>query len=197
METRIKDLRIVEEAKRPLSMNPKKFALWLFMMSVVMLFGAWTSAYLVKRADAGWAEIILPDQFWTNSVIVVLSSVTMIWASLAARRDNLNAVKLAVSITTLLGIAFLVGQYLAYEEMVELKQHFTGSNVSHSFLWVLPAVHGLHIVSGLVFLLIVLVGAFRFTIHSRNLNQLEMCATYWHFLGILWLYLFVFLLLNP
>jgi cytochrome c oxidase subunit III len=197
METRIKDLRIVEEAKKPLSMNPKKFALWLFMMSVVMLFGAWTSAYLVKRADAGWAEIILPDQFWTNSVIVALSSVTMIWATLAARRDNLNAVKQALSITTLLGIAFLVGQYLAYEEMVALKQHFTGSNVSHSFLWVLPAVHGLHIVSGLVFLLIVLVGVFRFTIHSRNMNQLEMCATYWHFLGILWLYLFVFLLLNP
>ena len=71
MNGELKDLRIVEEARKPFSMNPKKFALWLFMMSVIMLFGAWTSAYLVKRGDAGWAEIILPDQFWINSVIVM------------------------------------------------------------------------------------------------------------------------------
>jgi cytochrome c oxidase subunit III len=197
MATEIKELKIVEEAKKPLSMNPKKFALWLFMMSVVMLFGAWTSAYLVKRADAGWAEIILPDLFWTTSAIVVLSSVTMVWAYRAAKHDNLESVKLALSLTTLLGIAFLVGQYFAFQEMVALKQHFTGSNVSHSFLWVLPAVHGLHIVSGLVFLGIVLTSAFRYKVHSKNLDQLEMCATYWHFLGGLWLYLFVFLILNP
>jgi cytochrome c oxidase subunit 3 len=197
MEAEIKDLRIVEEAKKQLSMNPKKFALWLFMMSVIMLFGAWTSAYLVKRADAGWAEIVLPGQFLTNTIIAGLSSITMIWAYRAAKADNLKGVKIALALTMLLGIAFLAGQYLAYEEMIVLKQHFTGSNVSHSFLWILPAVHGLHIVSGLIFLLLVLVAAFRFKVHSKSIIQLEMCATYWHFLGGLWLYLFVFLSLNP
>ncbi len=197
MATEIKELKIVEEAKPQLSMNPKKFALWLFMMSVVMLFGAWTSAYLVKRADAGWAEIILPDLFKSTSVLVVLSSVTMVWAYRAAKRDNLERVKLALSLTVVLGIAFLVGQYYAFQEMIVLKQHFTGSNVSHSFLWVLPAVHGLHIVSGLVFLGIVLTSAFNYKVHAKSLDQLEMCATYWHFLGGLWLYLFVFLILNP
>jgi cytochrome c oxidase subunit III len=197
MDAELKDLRIVEEAKKPLAMNPKKFALWLFMMSVIMLFGAWTSAYLVKRADAGWAEIILPDMFWINSGIVVLSSITMIWAYLSAKRDKVDMLKLALSLTTLFGIAFLVGQYFAYLEMVELKQHLTGSNVSHSFLWILPAVHGVHIVSGLIFLVIVVVAAFRMKVHSKNLERMEMCATYWHFLGGLWLYLFVFLILNP
>lgn len=193
----MKDLKIIEEAKKPLSMNPKKFALWLFMMSVIMLFGAWTSAYLVKRADAGWAEIILPDQFWVNSGIVVLSSVTMIWAYMEAKRDNLERLKIALSLTTVLGIAFLIGQYFAYQEIIALKQYFTGSNVSHSFLWVLPVVHGFHIVSGLIFLAIVLINVFKYKVHSKSMNQLEMCATYWHFLGGLWLYLFVFLLLNP
>jgi cytochrome c oxidase subunit 3 len=197
MNVELKDLRIVEEAKRPLSMNPKKFALWLFMMSVIMLFGAWTSAYLVKRADAGWAEIVLPDIFWINTGIVLLSSVTMIVAYFAAKRDKIKWLKFSLAATMILGISFLVGQYYAYVEMVSLKEHFTGSNVSHSFLWILPAVHGLHIVSGLIFLVVVLIGAFRFRIHSKNMNQLEMCATYWHFLGGLWLYLFVFLLLNP
>ncbi|MDH4057839.1 MAG: cytochrome c oxidase subunit 3 [Cyclobacteriaceae bacterium] len=197
MNGELKDLRIVEEARKPFSMNPKKFALWLFMMSVIMLFGAWTSAYLVKRGDAGWAEIILPDQFWINSVIVMLSSITMIWATVSARHNKVGALKLALSLTLLLGIAFLVGQYFAYIEMIALKQHFSGSNVSHSFLWVLPAVHGVHIVSGLIFLLIVGVGVFNYKVHSKSMSQLEMCATYWHFLGGLWLYLFVFLLLNP
>lgn len=197
MDAEIKDLRIVEEAKKQLSMNPKKFALWLFMMSVIMLFGAWTSAYLVKRADAGWAEIVLPDQFLINTIIAALSSFTMIWAYRAAKADNLKAVKIALSLTMLLGVSFLAGQYLAYQEMIELKQHFTGSNVSHSFLWILPAVHGLHIVSGLIFLMVVLVSAYRFKVHSKSILQLEMCATYWHFLGGLWLYLFVFLSLNP
>ncbi|MBX2963636.1 MAG: cytochrome c oxidase subunit 3 [Cyclobacteriaceae bacterium] len=197
MSVDIKEFKIIEEAKKPLSMNPKKFALWLFMMSVVMLFGAWTSAYLVKRADTGWAEIILPAQFWTNSVLVVLSSVTMIWAYLAAKRDNIQQLKIALAATMFLGISFLVGQYMAYGEMVALKQHLTGSNVSHSFLWILPAVHGLHIVSGLVFLAIVFINTFMFKVHSKSLIQLEMCATYWHFLGGLWLYLFIFLLLNP
>lgn len=197
MDAEIKDLRIVEEAKKQLSMNPKKFALWLFMMSVIMLFGAWTSAYLVKRADAGWAEIVLPSQFLTNTIIAAISSITMIWAYRAAKADNLKTVKIALSLTMFLGVAFLAGQYLAYQEMIVLKQHFTGSNVSHSFLWILPAVHGLHIVSGLIFLLIVLVSAYRFKVHSKSILQLEMCATYWHFLGGLWLYLFVFLSLNP
>ncbi|MBX2945233.1 MAG: cytochrome c oxidase subunit 3 [Cyclobacteriaceae bacterium] len=197
MSAEIKELKIVEEAKKPLSMNPKKFALWLFMMSVIMLFGAWTSAYLVKRADAGWAEIILPSQFWVNSVIVVLSSITMIWAYFAAKRDNIDQLKIALLLTAILGSAFLAGQYLAYGEMVALKQHLTGSNVSHSFLWILPGVHGLHIVSGLVFIVIVLVNTYKFKVHSKGLDQLEMCATYWHFLGGLWLYLFIFLILNP
>lgn len=193
----LKDLRIVEEAKKPLSMNPKKFALWLFIMSVIMLFGAWTSAYLVKRADAGWAEIVLPDQFWINSGIVLLSSLFMVWAYRLARHDKMELLKVAISMVMILGIAFLVGQYYAYLEMIELKEHFSGSNVSHSFLWVLPAVHGIHIVSGLIFLLIVLINIFKYKIHSKRLNQLEMCATYWHFLGGLWLYLFIFLILNP
>jgi cytochrome c oxidase subunit III len=190
------DIRIVEEAKKPLAMNPKKFALWLFIASVIMLFGAWTSAYIVKRADAGWAEIVLPWHFWVNTAIIAASSLTMIGATRAARKDNLESVKVLITVTAILGVAFLAGQILAYNELVALNEYFTGGNVSHSFIYVLTGAHGFHVVSGVIFLLIVLVSSFRFRIHSRNMNQIEMCATYWHFLGILWLYLFVFLLLN-
>ncbi|HPM32206.1 MAG TPA: cytochrome c oxidase subunit 3 [Chryseolinea sp.] len=190
------EIKIVEEADKPIGMNPKKFALWLFMATVVMLFAAWTSAFIVKRGDIGWAEIIVPDQFWINTVIIVLSSISMIWAVRAARADRLETVKLALSITSILGVAFLVGQIFAYKEMIALKEHFTGGNVSHSFVYVLSGVHGVHLISGVIFLLIVLRATFTYKVHSKNMDLIEMCAMYWHFLDVLWLYLFVFLLVN-
>jgi cytochrome c oxidase subunit 3 len=119
----------------------------------------------------------------------------MHWAYRAARKDNLEVTKVAISITALLGVAFLVGQFLAWGEMVKRNAHFVG-NPSGSFVYVISGFHGLHIIGGVIFLMIVLSAAFRYRVHSRNLAQIEMCATYWHFLGALWLYLFVFLLLN-
>jgi cytochrome c oxidase subunit 3 len=190
------EIKIVEEAKKPLSMNPKKFAMWLFIVTVCMLFAAWTSAYIVKRAEAGWAEIEMPNQFYINSVIILISSFTMFWAQWAAKRDNIEMVKLSLSITTILGVSFLIGQWMAWGKLIEMNAHFTGGNVSHSFLYVLTGIHGLHIVGGIVFLIIVLISTFRYKVHSKNMTQMEMCATFWHFLDVLWLYLFVFLLIN-
>ena len=192
------DIRIVEEARKPRSMNPKKFALWLFMVSVFMLFGAWTSAYIVKRAEPGWSSFELPGEFWFSTVIIVMSSITMIWAHASAKKDNISHTKWGLSLTTGLGVTFLLGQWLAWGRMVEMNYYFAGSssNSSSSFIYVLSAFHGLHIISGIVFLVIVLAATFRFKVHSKNMLRMEMCSTYWHFLGGLWLYLFVFLLLN-
>ena len=191
------DIRIVEEAEKPRSMNPKKFALWLFIVSVCMLFGAWTSAYLVKRAEPGWSSFELPAQFWISTAIILLSSVSMVWAVASARKDDLKNTKVALVVTTVLGVAFLVAQLLAWGKMVDMNYFFagSGSNSSSSFIYVITGFHGLHIVSGLVFLLIMLNAAYRFKVHSRSMLKMEMCSTYWHFLGGLWLSLFVFLLL--
>lgn len=189
------ELKIVEEAKRPLSMNPKKFALWLFIVSVCMIFASMTSAYIVRQSEGNWQIFDLPPMFWVTSVIIVVSSGTMHWAYMAAKRDSLEVVKVAMSITTLLGIAFLVGQVMGWGELVANNVYFVG-NPSGSFVYVLSGLHGLHIVGGVVFLLITLVAVFRYQVHSKSLNLIEMCATFWHFLDALWLYLFVFLLLN-
>jgi cytochrome c oxidase subunit 3 len=189
------EIKIVEEAKKPLSMNPKKFALWLFMVSVVMIFAALTSAYIVRQAEGNWLIFELPSLFWVNTIIIVISSITMHWAYMAAKRDSTETVKLAILLTTILGIAFLVGQFLAWGDLVSNSVYFVG-NPSGSFVYVLSGLHGVHIVGGVVFLLIVLRAAFTLKIHSKNLSLIEMCATYWHFLDGLWLYLFIFLLLN-
>lgn len=193
------DMKIVEEAKKPLSMHPKKFALWLFMASVMMIFAALTSAYIVRQAEGNWMVFDLPSLFWINTGVILLSSVTLHWGYLSAKRDDLGTVKLAVGITTLLGVGFLLGQWFAWEQMVAANVYLVGdraSAVSGSFVYVISGLHGLHIVSGIVFLLIVLVAAFRYQIHSKNLTRMEMCLTYWHFLDALWLYLFLFMLFN-
>ncbi len=190
------EIRIVEEAKRPLAMNPKKFALWLFMVSVIMVFAGLTSAYLVRRGEGDWFLFELPQLFWITTGLIIASSISMVYALSSAKKDNLEGLKIGIVTTFVLGVGFLIGQWYAWADLVAINAHFTGGNVSSSFIYVLTGFHGLHIVSGLVFLIIVMVSTFTFKVHSRNLNQLEMCATYWHFLGVLWLYLFVFLLLN-
>ena len=189
------DFKIVEEPKKPISMHPKKFAMWLFMASVMMLFASLTSAYIVREAEGNWLYFELPSLFYYTTGIIILSSATMQWAYFAARKNNQSAVKWMVLSTSVLGVAFLVGQFQAWGALVRNSIYFIG-NPSGSFLYVLTGLHGLHIVSAVVFLLIVLNSAYRNRIHSKNMAQMEMCTTYWHFLGALWIYLFIFLLIN-
>lgn len=153
------EIRIVEEATKPLAMHPKKFALWIFIASVLMIFAALTSAYIVRQADGNWMLFDLPDSFWITSVIILASSVTMHWAYWSAKKDNLEATKLAISLTSVLGLAFLIGQYIAWGDLVERNVYFVG-NPSGSFVYVLSGLHGLHIIGGVVFLFIVLVAHF-------------------------------------
>lgn len=184
-----------EEAEQPISMHPQKFALWLFLVSVVMIFAGLTSAYIVRQAEGNWLDYELPNIFWVTTGIIVLSSITMQWAYMSAKKDQLDQLKIALSITTLLGAIFLVGQWYSWIALIEMDVYFVG-NPAGSFLYVLTGVHALHLISGVIFLIIVLISSFNYKIHSKRLTTMEMCATYWHFLGGLWLYLFVFLLIN-
>jgi len=188
------EFKIVEEPKRTLAMNPKKFAMWLFIGSVVMLFASLTSAYIVRQAEGNWLYFELPGILSISTIVILVSSVTMQWAYWSAKKDSLQRVKTLVLMTTLLGVSFLVLQFYGWKDLVANQVYLVG-NPSGSFLYVITGLHGLHIISAIVYLMIVLVSTFRFQVHSKNLLQMEMCTTYWHFLGGLWLYLFVFLLL--
>ena len=189
------EMKIIEEPRKPLAMHPKKFAMWLFMASVMMLFASLTSAYIVREAEGNWLYFELPALFYFTTAIIAISSVTMQWAYFEARKDRMDRVRSLVLVTSILGLAFLVGQVLAWADLVRNSIHFVG-NPSGSFLYVLTGLHGLHVVSAVVFLLVVLNSAVKFRINSKNMAQMEMCATYWHFLGALWIYLFIFFLLN-
>ena len=190
-----RELKYIDMEDQPIAMHPKKFALWLFMVTVVMVFAGLTSAYIVRQSEGNWLEYDLPGIFWVTSGIAVLSSLTLQWAYYSARKDNFLNIKIGMALTVLLGIGFLVGQWYSWVAMVDREVFFVG-NPSGSFLYVFTGLHAAHLISGVIFLIIVLISTFRLKVHSRDMTAMEMATTYWHFLGGLWLYLFMFLLLN-
>ncbi len=178
-----------------LSMNPKKFLLWLGMVSIIMMFAAFTSAYLVRRAEGNWLEFNVPVIFTYSTILLVISSFSMQLAYWAAKKDRFLLLRTAISFTFVLGIVFLIMQFLGWRELTKSNVFLVG-NPSGSFFYILSGLHGLHIISALIVLIFALTAAFNLKIHAKSLNQIEMCVTYWHFLDLLWLYLFVFLLYN-
>lgn len=177
------------------SMNPKKFAMWLFIITVTMLFASLTSAYIVKQSEGNWPEIEFPSLFNVTSILIVLSSISLHYAYISAKRNNLLQIRIGLIITTALAVSFLIGQYMSWGQLVSQDVFFVG-HPAGSFLYVFTGVHAAHLIGGIIFLGIVLFNAFNYKVHSKSLNQLEMCVTYWHFLGGLWLYLYLFLVLN-
>ena len=175
--------------------HPKKFGLWLFIVSIVMLFAALTSAYVVKQSDGVWLDFEMPFLFDITSVVIILSSLFAQLSYYFAKKDELLKARIMLLLTGFTGVLFLVGQWEAWSELIANGVHFVG-NPAGSFLYVLTGVHGFHLISALIFVVVVVVAAFKSKVHSKSLDQLEMCITYWHFLGGLWLYLYLFLTLN-
>ncbi|GAB3218142.1 cytochrome c oxidase subunit 3 [Algoriphagus aestuariicola] len=190
-----RELKYIDMVEQPISMHPKKFALWLFMVTVVMIFAGLTSAYIVRQSEGNWLDYDLPNIFWLTTAIAVASSLTLHWAYYSAKKDNFVNLRVGMILTVLLGVAFLVGQWYSWVAMVDRQVFFVG-NPSGSFLYVFTGLHAAHLISGVIFLIIVLISTFRLKVHSRAMVTMEMATTYWHFLGGLWIYLFMFLLLN-
>lgn len=180
----------VNYSSRQAAMNPKKFAFWLGLVSIVMVFGGLTSAYIVRQADPGWNYFELPAELQYSTAVIIISSVSMHWAYLSAKKDDKKKVQLGIIVTFVLGLAFLYLQVLSFGDLIQRGLYFTGegSNVSASFLYVITLLHGIHIISAILFLAYALV--FVKKIESKNMLMMESCTTYWHFLGLLWLYLY-------
>ncbi len=193
-EENVKNINwIQEEPEEQLSMNPQKFILWLFIVSIIMLFAAMTSAYLVRRAEGDWLEYTVPTIFGYSTIVLVVSSLTMHWAVWAAKKDNFTMLRAAISITFVLGLVFLAMQLQGWADLVKQNVFFVG-NPAGSFMYVFTGLHAFHLISGLIVLIFALVAAFRLRIHAKSLDQIQISAIYWHFLDLLWLYLFAFLI---
>lgn len=170
--------------------------LFLSMGSMFMLFAAFTSAYYVRQQKGDWLQFDIPQIFYISTAVILLSSVTMNWGLSAIKKNNLAGLKTASGITLLLGLGFVVCQFLGWSVLYSQKIVFAGkySNASGSFFYVLTLMHLLHLVAGIIALFVVWIKSIQGKYSSENLLGVRLCAIFWHFLDILWIYLFLFLL---
>jgi cytochrome c oxidase subunit 3 len=185
---------IIDE--REPGVEPKKFVLWLLLVSSIMLFAGFTSAYIVRRGEGEWVVFELPIMFMLNTGIVVLSSIFMQWAYMSAKKDELNHTKIGLLVAIILGLLFCIMQYWGWSQMVYNSIYFGFANPSGSFVYVITGLHLAHTAIGILYLITIFIQTFRFKVHKKATRAISMCNTYWHFVGILWIYLYIFLLLN-
>lgn len=193
--------RTVKKVKDPVPLvPPAKFNLWLFMLASCMLFAAFVSAYIVARPDAEakqlWTSFDLPIYFFYSLVISILSSVTIQMATNAAKKDELARNKGLIAITLVLSVLFCYSQYLGWSRLVMQDLTFVNARPEHisaSYVWVITVLHFVHILGGIILLLIAQVKSFRLDIHKKQITFMSITNTYWHFVGLLWFILYLFL----
>ena len=185
----------MESTGRRKKIHPQMFALYVGIASIVMMFAGLTSGYIVRKAQGDWRQYDLPPIFWVSTILIVASSVTMHLGVRAFKNRAMPRFKMLVTTTLVLGIAFAISQYVGFQVLYANDIKVNG-NVSESFLFVIAGLHLLHIIGGIFALLIVFFRAFRTSVKVYNTTGLEIIATYWHFVDILWIYLFVFFLAN-
>lgn len=177
--------------------HPQKFLLWLAMGSIAMMFAGFTSGYMVRKAQDNWRFFHLPSIFWISTVCIVVSSVTIALGIRAFKQREMRKYRTLITLTLLLGIAFGVLQSIGFYELYHQPQPVrVDGNPSESFLFIITGMHLLHILGGIIALLIVFFKAYRTRVKIYNSTGLEIVGTYWHFVDILWIYLFVFFLAN-
>ncbi len=172
-----------------------KLGLWLFLGVVAMLFAAFTSAYLVRMPLPDWRTIPKPPILWLNTIVLLVSSAIAQWALTSARKGKLDNLRKGLLLTTILGAAFVVGQLIAWRQLAT-SGIYLQTNPASSFFYLLTAMHGLHLLGGIIALAWATVKAWRkeFAIH-RHL-AIELCVVYWHFLAFVWVWLFALMLLR-
>lgn len=169
--------------------------LYVGIVSIVMLFAGLTSAYVVRADNGNWLVFQLPGMAILSTAIIVTSSLSMLLAQRAIKQDNHRVTSIALFITLVLGIAFFFTQYEGWKQLTAQGIYFIGkySNASGSFLYLIALVHLAHMLGGLLALMVSFTKSVLKRYSSADYLGLELTAIYWHFLDLLWVYLFLFL----
>lgn len=175
--------------------NPQKFAMWFAVGSITLSFAGFTSAYLVRQGQGMWESFEMPSIFYYSTVAILLSSITYFLGYKAFKAKNYRNYNALMLITLALGITFMALQYTGFRALYAQNIRIDG-NVSNSFFYVIAGAHLLHILGGIIALIVVLIRNAVIPTGKRKNLGLEILGTYWHFIDILWLYLFIFLMTN-
>jgi cytochrome c oxidase subunit 3 len=183
--------------QKELLVGKKKTAkpmLWISMISMVMFFAGLTSAYVISMKRDDWITFELPQAFYISTSLIVASSISLLLSQQFLKKDK-RLLSLGLLILTLvLGIGFVWQQYLGFNQLKGIGLFFTGpeSTVSTSFIIGISFMHVIHILAGLIVLLVVIYNHFKYKYSSDNMLGFELGAIFWHFVDVLWIYLFFF-----
>ncbi|UFH55959.1 heme-copper oxidase subunit III [Spirosoma sp. KNUC1025] len=184
--------------------EPFRFMVWLGIASSVMIFTMLLVAYVIRRTGSGWADIKLPGVFLVSTLVILLSSFTLHNAIQAFRHERFNNYRTNLGTTLVLGTLFMLLQAWGWRQMIR-----SGITLEHNpaggFIYIISGIHLLHILVGLIFLGIMLVEALRrrpyvdsfvYSVNPPNRLKIRLITLYWHFVDILWIGLFIFLLVH-
>jgi len=220
----------------------KTMLVYVAILSIVMLFAAFTSAYVVSMGNGFWVDIKMPRAFYLSTITIVISSLTMWWAIKSIKENNEKGFKTGLTITLLLGLTFAYFQFQGWNQLVLTGNHVSGDignlkgiygedytfsyqghqlilengnfyfpndamkerplnvdlnkefNAASGYFYVITFLHLAHLVGGLLYLMYVLSLAYKNRFNSDDYLKPKLVSIYWHFLDILWIYLFFFLL---
>jgi cytochrome c oxidase subunit 3 len=176
--------------------HPHKFQMWIAMASIIMAFSGLISAYLVKMTQENWLQFNLPPIFTISTLVILLSSATMYLAEKAFKERELPRYRKLITITAFLGLVFIILQITGFytTSHAGIKLVGKGANASGSFLLVIAGLHILHVLGGVMALLVQFFRAYSRKVKIYSSVPVEVTALYWHFVDILWIILFIFLL---
>jgi len=168
--------------------------LWVSMISMVMFFAGLTSAYVISMKRDDWVSFDLPQSFYVSTVLIVLSSITLILSQRFLKQNKRQISLILVVITLFLGIGFIWQQYVGFNQLKSIGLFFTGpeSTVSTSFIIGITFMHVLHLFAGVIVLFVVIYNHFKYKYKPQDMLGFELGAIFWHFVDILWIYLFFF-----
>jgi cytochrome c oxidase subunit 3 len=168
--------------------------LWVAMISMVMFFAGLTSAYVISMKRDDWVSFDLPQAFYISTALIILSSFTLLLSQRFLKQDKRQLSIILLLITFALGVAFVWQQYVGFNQLKSIGLFFTGpeSTVSTSFIIGISFMHVLHILAGIIVLLVVIYNHFKYKYKPTDLLGFELGAIFWHFVDVLWIYLFFF-----
>jgi cytochrome c oxidase subunit 3 len=180
---------IVNEQRKKI--HPHKFTLWVALGSIIMMFAGLTSAYVVKRDQPAWTTFSIPRAFWYSTAVLLTSSLTIQMARKAFLDREMLRYRNLLSATAVLGIVFVLLQWKGFRQIwgTGITLHGSGGG---QFLYVIAGLHAVHVLGGIVALLSMVARAFAPRIRNYNSVPIELMSTYWHFVDLLWIYLFIF-----
>lgn len=175
--------------------HPHKFTLWVAMGSIIMMFAGLTSAYIVKGSSAGWSTVVMPVVFYYSTFVMLVSSGTIQGALKSFKERKMRHYRLLITVTAALGLVFMFLQWIGFTQLWNTGITWKGSGAGQ-FLYIIFGLHLIHVFGGVITLLVMFAKAFSARFRNYNPVSIELASSYWHFVDLLWVYLFIFFLIT-